>query len=88
MLLSNNERFTSEYNEFKKQIDQLTDPKGKEKLNKLLQQLLSAVKTIDQKHTDLTTQLKMPDTNISDVRNQISDIRKQIVTTLKVYQSM
>jgi phosphoribosylformylglycinamidine (FGAM) synthase PurS component len=88
MLLSNSERFISEYEKFKTEINQITDPQGKEKLNKLLQQLLSAVKAIDQKHMDLTTQLKMPDSNIGDTRNQISEIRKQIISNLKIYQSM
>ena len=88
MLLSNSERFISEYDQFKTQIDQITDPQGKEKLNKLLQQLVSSVRAIDQKHMDLTTQLKMPDSNIGDMRNQISEIRKQIIINLKIYQSM
>lgn len=88
MLLSNSERFISEYDQFKTQIDQITDPQGKEKLNKLLQQLVSSVRAIDQKHMDLTTQLKMPDSNIGDMRNQISEIRKQIITNLKIYQSI
>ena len=85
MLLSKNTRFISEYDEFKRKIDLITDPQGKEQLTKLLQQLLFAVKTLDQKHMDLTYQFKMPDSGLSDTRNQIVEIRKQIVSALKHY---
>jgi|LauGreDrversion4_2_1035121.scaffolds.fasta_scaffold11149_8 hypothetical protein len=87
MLLSKSTRFISEYDEFKRKIDLITDPRGKEQLTKLLQQLLFAVKTLDQKHMEITHQFRMPDSGLGDARNQIVEIRKQIVSALKVYQS-
>jgi hypothetical protein len=86
MLLSKNPRFISEYNEFKTKISAIEDPQGKDQLTKLLQDLMFEVKALDQKHQELTSQAKMP-AGLDDTRSRLTEIRKKIISTLKVYES-
>lgn len=87
MELCKSPRFISEYDEFKRQIELIENAQGKEHCEKLLQKLLFAVRTLDQKHMDLTQQFKMPDSGLGDARGNITEIRRQIVTTIKNYKS-
>jgi hypothetical protein len=86
MLLSKNPRFISEYTEFKTKIALIEDPHGKDQLTKLLQDLVFEVRAIDQKHEELASQAKMP-SGVDDTRNRLTEIRKKIISTLKIYES-
>lgn len=85
MLLSNNERFLNEYQEFKNKINQVNNEKIKEELQSLLNKLLTEVKIIDQQHADLKIYSKNP-SELTDHRSSVLSLRKKISKKLEECQ--
>jgi uncharacterized protein YdhG (YjbR/CyaY superfamily) len=77
MQLIKNPRFVSEYKTWTTALDKIADPKRKNELQQLLNQLLQEVKAIDRQHEDLILSPKLP-TATDDHRNNLREIRKKI----------
>jgi len=79
--LIKSEKFQKEYNDFKKQIDNIKNESVKNELTGLLKQLVMEVKAIDQQHEDLAMTMRLSN-NTVDHKSNLLDIRKKISSLL------
>lgn len=84
MLLSKSERFLKEYEDFKTRIGKIQDPTKKAELTQLLNQLVSEVKAIDNKHGEINVAGRLPGA-VNDLRDNLTNIRKAIINKLQGY---
>jgi hypothetical protein len=77
MLLSKSERFLNEYKTFSEKISRITDERIKNDLTQLLNNLVNAVKSIDQQHQELVAIHRMPEA-IGESQSNLLSIRKKI----------
>lgn len=84
MLLSKSERFLKEYEDFKTRISKVSDPGKKAELTQLLNQLVSEVKSIDNKHGEISMAGRLPGA-VTDLRENLTNIRKALVNKLQGY---
>lgn len=77
MQLIKNPRFLSEYKRWTETAEKVTDPKLKNELKQLLNQLVQEVKSIDRQHEDLILSPKLP-TSTDDHRISLREIRRKI----------
>lgn len=82
MLLSKNENFIKEYNNFKNRIEKVNDDRYKSDLNSILNDIVTTVKEIDKRHELLAMRSKMP-TGAEEPRVKLLDLRKRLDTRLK-----
>ena len=87
MLLSKNENFIKEYNNFKTRIDRVKDEHQQTALNNLLNEIVSVVKEIDKKHELLAMRSKMPNEG-KEPRIKLLDLRKKLDSRLKEYENL
>ena len=87
MLLSKNENFIKEYNNFKTRIDRVKDEHQQTALNDLLNEIASVVKEIDKKHELLAMRSKMPSGG-EEPRIKLLDLRKKLDSRLKEYENL
>ena len=73
--LEKSENFQKEYNEFNEKISAVSNESVKLELQGMLQNLLKAVKYLDQQHQDLSLNNRLP-TGAVDSRQNIVLIRK------------
>lgn len=78
-------QFQTEYNDFKKQIDQVHDLTIKQELELVLGKLLNEVRNMDKLHVDLAFNNKLP-SGVSDSRTTIKQLRQLIVKKLKDWE--
>lgn len=79
MLLVENPQFITEKNRWTAAIAQLENSTKKQTAQKLLNELISEVQTIDQFHTNLVNKINPAlKTNTKDSRDSISNLRKQL----------
>jgi hypothetical protein len=83
--LLKSERFLTEYERFKSEIDVVTDDKLKELLEGNLLSLKLTVQSIDEAHGRLTLGEK-PGTEIEDLRVKIRDLRQAIDSRLRAWR--
>lgn len=83
--LSQSPAFQKEYEHFQKKINSITDAKIKDDLQQLLGKLVLSVKKIDDQHNEFTLGNKLP-TFTSDLRLEINDIRRKLMTRIKDYE--
>ena len=60
MLLSKNQRFIAEHNEFSEKIARISNDKVKTECLALLRELTTLVQEIDKNHADISITIKMP----------------------------
>jgi len=77
-MLTNNQRFQKEYDDFAKKISMITDEKVKNALNLLLKKLLEEVRQIDQKHEEAIRGTRLATDSLSAHRSSLSNLRQQI----------
>lgn len=77
MQLSKSQRFLQEYNGWNEKIQKITDPNIQNEMKKLLNQLVSEVKSIDRQHEDLILTNQLP-TAVKDYQSNLTEIRKKI----------
>ena len=77
MLLSRNERFLNEYNQFKTKIERIKNETVKQDLMSLLEKLVLEVRLVDQMHENLVITKRIVSDN-ENKRETILGIRKKI----------
>lgn len=82
MQLIKNPKFLEEYNLWNQKINSISNQDKKDKVSKLIQQLVFEIKKIDAKHNDLTITRGI-DHSIQDSREIISSLRKKIYSELE-----
>lgn len=82
MQLIKNPKFLEEYNSWNEKLSLLSNQDKKNKVLKLIQQLMFEVKKIDAQHNDLTIKQGI-DSSIKDSREIISSLRKKIHSELE-----
>jgi hypothetical protein len=87
MLLSKNENFIKEYNNFKTRIDRVKDENQQAALNDLLNEIVFVVKEIDKKHELLAMRSKMTSGG-EEPRTKLLDLRKKLDSRLKEYENL
>ena len=82
MLLSRNEKFLKEYNQFKTKIDQIANENIRRDANNLLNELSNEISKLDQLHQNLTLGIKFP-SDMGGHREKIQGLRKRLAEKLK-----
>jgi hypothetical protein len=82
LFLSKNPVFLEEYSNFKSQIEKVSDQRAKAQLETLLNKLIVEVRSLDQRHEELTINPRMP-SSVLDHKSSINDLRKKIKTMLE-----
>lgn len=83
--LERNERFVTEFRDFKARISKITNEKVKTELNEKLTLLLREVRVLDEQHSDMFYK-KQVSTFLPDSRKKITDIRKSIIKKLEEWE--
>jgi uncharacterized protein (UPF0335 family) len=76
------ERFEKEYQEYQNKIKKITDDTGRAQATGLLKSLINEIKKLDNQHQDMFA-AKNNSSGLSDVRNNIIEIRKKLQSLLK-----
>lgn len=71
------ERFQTEFNEYKKVIEELQNPSLKKELETLVKQLVAEVQQIDLGH-DAILQKNQITSNLGEARTRLTEIRRRI----------
>lgn len=82
-----NERFKENFNSYKNRIEKISNPKQQELMLALLNDIVIQVNSIDRAHENLMLGNKNALSSISDNRNDLVSLRKQLeqrLTALKV----
>ena len=85
--LEKSENFQKEYNEFNEKISAVSNESVKLELQGMLQNLLKAVKYLDQQHQDLSLNNRLP-TGAVDSRQNIVLIRKNLINKLRDWKEV
>lgn len=75
--LLKNERFQTEYKEWKSKIDSMSETVQKKELQELLNKLVNEVKRLDTFHEELMRSHNLP-MGMEETKSRISEIRKKI----------
>jgi hypothetical protein len=81
-MLTSNERFKKEFNQFKEKISLISDESIKNDMNNLLKKLLEEAKRVDQRHEEVIRGTKLATDSLATHRTSISALRQQIVKKL------
>jgi hypothetical protein len=73
------ERFQKEYQEYQDKIEKVTDDTVRAQATGLLKSLINEIKKLDNQHQDMFA-AKNNSAGLSDIRNNITDIRKKLQT--------
>jgi uncharacterized coiled-coil DUF342 family protein len=71
------ERFQKEYQEYQDKIKKITDDTVRTQATGLLKSLINEIKKLDNQHQDMFA-AKNNSAGLSDIRNNITDIRKKL----------
>ena len=82
MQLIKNPKFLEEYKSWNDKISKITNQEKKDKVSKLIQQLMFEIKKIDAQHNDLTIRQGISE-SVKDSRENISSLRKKIFSELR-----
>ena len=85
--LEKSENFQKEYNEFNEKISAVSNESVRLEMQGMLQNLLKAVKYLDQQHQDLSLNNRLP-TSAIDSRQNIVLIRKQLMNKLRDWKEV
>jgi len=81
-MLQRTERFQSDVDRYRKSIDGMSNEQDKLEANKLLNNLISEVKNMDNMYVDMVYANQLP-TQGSEMRDKIGSIRKQLDSKIK-----
>lgn len=84
--IEQSEAFKTDYKNYQSEISKITDKKLQEDCTDLLRQLKNTVVWIDNMHEQLFVTHQMP-SDVSEARQKIISIKKQLDTRLKSYQN-
>jgi hypothetical protein len=73
------ERFQKEYQEYQDKIEKITDDTVRAQATGLLKSLINEIKKLDNQHQDMFA-AKNNSSGLSDIRNNVADIRKKLQT--------
>jgi hypothetical protein len=82
MLLSENQRFQDDVKKYTEAINNLKDPQLKSQTERLLNDLVQAVKQMDNRYVDMIYARQLPSVG-NEMRDKITQIRKQLENKLK-----
>ena len=82
--LLKSERFQNEVNNYKEQIEKVTNPTIKIKLENQLNKLIAQVKHLDSSHEEMIFNKQIRELS-GDTRDKITEFRKILDRTLKDY---
>jgi gas vesicle protein len=82
MLLADNERFKDDIKKYNTAIDGIEDQQLKSQATKLLNDLIHAVKDIDNRHIDMIYARQLPSMG-NEIREKITQIRRQLDNKIK-----
>jgi hypothetical protein len=80
--LKDSPRFKEDYKKYQSEISSVSDPVLKAELTKLLLEFNSCVSSIDQQHTQLFLNSKIPE-DISVSRSKLSQCKKNLDTKIQ-----
>ena len=83
MLLTDNERFKDDLKKYTVAIDGIEDQQLKSQATKLLNDLIHAVKDIDNRHIDMIYARQLPSMG-NEIREKITQIRRQLDNKLRL----
>ena len=83
MLLTDNEIFKDDIKKYAAAIDGIEDQQLKSQTTKLLNDLIYAVKDIDNRHIDMIYARQLPSMG-NEIREKITQIRKQLDNKLRL----
>jgi len=83
MLLTDNERFKDDIKKYTAAIDGIEDQQLKSQATKLLNDLIYAVKDIDNRHIDMIYARQLPSMG-NEIREKITQIRRQLDQKIKI----
>jgi hypothetical protein len=83
MLLADNERFKDDLKKYTAAIDGIEDQQLKSQATKLLNDLIHAVKDIDNRHIDMIYARQLPSMG-NEIREKITQIRRQLDNKLRL----
>ena len=83
MLLTDNERFKDDIKKYTAAIDGIEDQQLKSQAIKLLNDLIHAVKDIDNRHIDMIYARQLPSMG-NEIREKITQIRRQLDNKLRL----
>lgn len=81
-MLTTNERFKKEYQDFASKILNISDDRIKNEMKQLLNQLVIEAKSIDNQHAELFKGSKLASESVSTHRQSLTKIRQQLVKKL------
>ena len=84
--IEHSEEFKSDYKRYQTEIGKITDKVLKDNCTDLLRQLKNTVVWIDNMHEQLFVTHQLP-SDVSEARQKIISIRKQLDTKIKSYQN-
>jgi hypothetical protein len=82
-MLTKNEKFLKEFQDFSSQIEKISQENVKNDLKQLLQKLLREAKHIDRQHEELLRGGKLSSESLTDHRSEIMSVRRQIVKKIQ-----
>jgi septal ring factor EnvC (AmiA/AmiB activator) len=83
MLLSDNQRFRDDIKRYTEAINNLQDQQQKSQATRLLNDLIQAVKQMDNRYLDMVYARQLPSMG-NEMRDSITHIRKQLENTLRL----
>jgi pyruvate dehydrogenase complex dehydrogenase (E1) component len=82
-MLQRTERFQNDIKNYREAIDRMIDEQGKEEANKLLNNLISEVKNMDNMYVDMVYANQLP-TMGNEMREKIFTLRKKLDQKLQL----
>jgi uncharacterized membrane protein YgaE (UPF0421/DUF939 family) len=82
-MLTSNDRFKKEYEDFAKKISMISDEKVRNETSQLLQKMISEARSIDRHHEELLKGSRLATDVVSNHRSSLTTIRQQIVRKLE-----
>ena len=83
MLLSDNQRFRDDVQRYTEAINNLQDQQQKSQATRLLNDLIQAVKQLDNRYLDMVYARQLPSMG-NEMRDNITHIRKQLENKLRL----
>lgn len=84
--IEQSQQFQTEYLNFKKQIEKITNESLKKELESALASLLKVVKSIDKSHSELGFNNRLP-SSVLDNRANVKDLRQLIIKKLNEWNN-
>jgi hypothetical protein len=84
-MLQQTERFQTDVSRYREHIDKIVDEQNKAEATRLLNDLIFAVKNMDNMYVEMIYAKQLP-TQGNEMRNKIVEIRKKLDTKIKQFE--